>query len=52
MAKRYINELTPEERFWREVAAPPKRWHKVKTMADMEYHNARLIPKYEPKPSI
>lgn len=52
MATRYINQLSPEQKFWREVDAPPKQWHKVKTMEDMEYRNARLIPRYEPKRSF
>lgn len=46
MPKRYINQLTPEQRFWREVVTPPKKWRKVKTIADMEYSNSRMIPIY------
>lgn len=44
---RYIGQLSPRKKFIRDVYTPPKKWHKVKTMEDMELRNARLIPKYK-----
>lgn len=47
MASRYIKQLTPEQRFWREVNTPPKKWTKVNSINDMELPHARLIPIYK-----
>lgn len=41
---RYIGQISP---FEKAVHAKVKKWRKVKTMEDMEYSNARLIPKYK-----
>lgn len=47
MATRYINQLTPRQKFWRGVYTPPKKWVKVRHIEDMEMSNARLIPIYK-----
>lgn len=43
---RYIGQLSPRQKLMKSAITPPKKWRKVKTIADMEYSNARLIPIY------